>query len=87
MPRLERFISAYEDLVAAKRRQPNRTNGSDAALLEDEKSSTERARDWAEIVFWMGKWIKVGQNGSKPTISKIKPPKYGGKNAELCSKN
>ena len=37
--------------------------------------------------FGWEKWIKNGQNGSKPTISKIKPPKYGGKNAELCSKN
>jgi hypothetical protein len=86
---LERFISAYEDLVAAKRRQPNRTNGSDAALLEDEKSSTERARDWASLRLFFGweKWIKNGQNGSKPTISKIKPPKYGGLNDELWAKN
>ena len=48
MPRLERFTSAYGEMIAFKRQQPNRTNMTDPALLEaDEKSSTERARDWA----------------------------------------
>jgi hypothetical protein len=64
---LQRFTSAYRELVVAKRRRSNMVNGSDAALLEeDEKSSTERARDWAEMVFWMGKmdqkwskWVKT----------------------------
>jgi len=74
---LERFISAYEDLVAAKRRQPNRTNGSDAALLEDEKSSTERARLFIESFL---------QGGGKDITASILPQaEYFAETAHNCS--
>jgi len=75
---LQRFTSAYRELVVAKRRRSNMVNGSDAALLEeDEKSSTERARLFVESFL---------QGGGKDITASILPQaEYFAERSHNCS--